>query len=301
MSAVILCAGWDDMHPHTANLICLSCCRPPSRCTIPELRTVSTQLKVDAWEILLSDYPDKAYVHYIIQGLRDGFRIGFQWDSRLTSAVCNMHSTRLRPAAISGYIADELSKGCMLGPFPLTWRERVHVNRFGLIPKGHNTGKYRLITDLSYPNRGSVNDGISPLLTSLSYVTVDDITRMAQQMGRGSLLAKMDIEAADRLVPVHPQDRILQTVEWEGSIYVDPMLPFGLRSAPKIFNAVADALNWCLQQAGIRFVQHYLDDFIVVAPAQSDECRIAVETMDRVCAQLGVPMAPHKREGQQPA
>ncbi len=69
MSAVILCAGWDDMHPHTADLICLSCCRPPSRCTIPELRTVSTQLKVDAWEILLSDYPDKAYVHYIIRGL----------------------------------------------------------------------------------------------------------------------------------------------------------------------------------------------------------------------------------------
>ncbi len=150
------------MHPHTADLICLSCCRPPSRCTIPELRTVSTQLKVDAWEILLSDYPDKAYVHYIIRGLRDGFRIGFQWDSRLTSAVCNMHSTRLRPAAISGYIADELSKGRMLGPFPLTWREWVHVNRFGLIPKGHNTGKYRLITDLSYRSGGSVNDGIFP-------------------------------------------------------------------------------------------------------------------------------------------
>ncbi len=170
-------------------------------------------------------------MHYIIRGLQNGFRIGFQWDSRLTSAVCNMHSTRLRPAAISGYIADVLSKGRMLGPFPLTWRERVHVNRFGLIPKGHNTGKYRLITDLSYPNGGSVNDGISPLLTSLSYVTLDDIVRMAQQMGRGSLLAKMDIEAAYRLVPVHPQDRILQAVEWEGRIYVDPMLPFGCHSA----------------------------------------------------------------------
>ena len=42
------------------------------------------------------------------------------------------------------------------------------------------------------------------------------------------------------------------------------MLPFGLRqSAPKIFNAVADALAWHLHQAGIR---HYLDDFIIVAP-----------------------------------
>ena len=76
----------------------------------------------------------------------------------------------------------------------------------------------------------------------------------------------MDIESAYRLILVHPQDRILQVVEWEGKIYVDPMLPFGLRSAPNFFNAVADALNWCLQRARIRFILHYLDDFIVIAP-----------------------------------
>jgi len=56
----------------------------------------------------------------------------------------------------------------------------------------------------------------------------------------------MDIESAYRQIPVHPQDRILQAVEWEGSVYVDPMLPFGLRSAPKIFTTVADTLQWCL-------------------------------------------------------
>ena len=47
----------------------------------------------------------------------------------------------------------------------------------------------------------------------------------------------MDIESAYRLIPVHPHDRVLQAVSWNGEIYVDPMLPFGLRSAPKIFNA----------------------------------------------------------------
>ena len=90
---------------------------------------------------------------------------------------------------------------------------------------------------------------------------------------------------------------MLQAVEWEGSLYVDPMLPFGLRLAPTIFSAVADALNWCLQRAGIHFIQHYLDDFIIVAPPHSEECQQAVQTMDTVCARLGVPMTPHKREG----
>jgi len=41
---------------------------------------------------------------------------------------------------------------------------------------------------------------------------------------------------------------------------VDPVLPFGLHSAPQILNAVADALSW---------INHYLDDFIVVGPAHS--------------------------------
>ena len=152
-------------------------------------------------------------------------------------------------------------RGRMLGPFPLSWRDRLHINRFGLIPKGHDTGKFRLITDLSYPRGRSVNDGIDSDLTSLSYISVDNVAELVQQLGRGSLLAKVDIESAYRLVPVHPQDRILQAMEWKGNVYVDPMLPFGLRSAPKIFNAVADGLNWCLQQAGVRFSLHYLGRF----------------------------------------
>ena len=189
---------------------------------------------------------------------------------------------------------NELARGRML---PSSWKNRFHLNRFGLLPKGHNTGKYRLITDLSFPRGASVNDGIDPALTSLSYITVDSVAQVVRQLGTGSLLAKMDIESAYRLIPVHLQDRILQAVEWKGKIYVDPMLPFGLRSAPKFFYAVADALNWCLQRAGIRFILHYLDNFIVIAPPQSSECQQAVTTLDSVCSQLGVPMAPHKRDG----
>ena len=31
---------------------------------------------------------------------------------------------------------------------------------------------------------------------------------------------------------------------------IDDMLPFGFRSAPKIFNTVADALEWCVASKG---------------------------------------------------
>ena len=140
----------------------------------------------------------------------------------------------------------------MLGPFRSSSElPPLHINRFGVIPRGHNTGKWRLITYLSYPHNFSVNDGIDQSLYSLTYTTVDDIAETAAHLGPGTLLAKVDIESAYWLIPVHPDDRLLQAVQWVNQIFIDPMLPFGLRSAPKIFNAVADALHCHLQQSGI--------------------------------------------------
>ncbi|KAL5502126.1 hypothetical protein EMCRGX_G008850 [Ephydatia muelleri] len=146
---------------------------------------------------------------------------------------------------------------------------------FSVVPKGHATGKWRLITDLSYTPGKSVNDGINPKLCSLRYTSVDDVATAAAGLGRGALMAKVDIEAAYRLVPVHPHDRPLLGMEWKGQVllsilslvFADPMLPFGLRSAPKIFNAISDALEWHLKSRGIAHLFHYLDDFAILGRA----------------------------------
>ena len=196
------------------------------------------------------------------------------------------------------YLQDELMRGRMLGPFTdLGALPPLQINRFGVIPKGHNTGRWRLITDLSFPQSFSVNDGIDPTLCSMSYVTIDEVANLVTQLGPGALMAKVDIESAYRLIPVHPQDRPLQAMRWDSKVYIDPMLPFGLRSAPKIFNAVADALNWVIAQAGVRTSRHYLDDFIVVGPAGSAECQQALDILTRLCRYLGVPLASHKQVG----
>ena len=113
----------------------------------------------------------------------------------------------------------------MLGPFTETDDlPSLQVNRFGVIPKGHNSGKWRLITDLSYPPGQSINEGIDPALCSMAYTIVDEVTAIVAQLGRGALMSKIDIESAYRLVPVHP----LLAMRWEGHTYIDPMLPFGL-------------------------------------------------------------------------
>ncbi len=70
------------------------------------------------------------------------------------------------------------------------------------------------------------------------------------QRGRFSELAKLDVASAYRIVPGHPEDRPLLGMKWRGGVLVDSALPFGLRSTPKSFTAVADGLEWILQARG---------------------------------------------------
>ena len=63
---------------------------------------------------------------------------------------------------------------------------------------------------------------------------------------------------------MHPEDQCLLGVHWEGVVYVDKVLPFGLRSAPLIFSAIADAAQWILHQSGVKSSLHYLDDYVLV-------------------------------------
>ena len=66
-----------------------------------------------------------------------------------------------------------------------------------------------------------MNDGIPKPLCSMSYITVDDAIQHIIDSGPGSLLAKIDIRSAFRLIPVHPSDRHLLAMLWEDGIYID--------------------------------------------------------------------------------
>ena len=110
-------------------------------------------------------------------------------------------------------------------------------------------------------------------------------------------MAKLDLRSAYRMVPVHPQDQWLLEIEWESQIYLDRALPFGLRSAPKVFSAVADGLAWAMVCSGIAHPIHYLDDFFFCGPSDSVAFQLALDTAVPLCQRLGLPMAPDKVEG----
>ena len=116
-------------------------------------------------------------------------------------------------------------------------------------------------------------------------------------IGPNTLLAKLDIKSAFRLLPVHPTDRHLLGMEWHNSIYLDTCLPFGLRSAPKLFNILANLLEWITSKRGVSVCLHYLDDFLTMGPPTSNCCQSNLDILIYTCKELSVPLAMEKLEG----
>ena len=69
-------------------------------------------------------------------------------------------------------------------------------------------------------------------------MSMDEVAARLVRLGKGALMAKFDLKAAYRNVPVHPDDRWLLGMAWKDQLYVDAALPLGQQSAPAIFNAL---------------------------------------------------------------
>ena len=223
-----------------------------------------------------------------------GFSIGYR-GPRQHRFSRNLPSARHRPTVIRDYISAECSTGNTVGPFTLPPAPDFVVNPLGAVPK--KSGKWRLIMHLSFPEGGSVNDGIAIEEFPLKYITVYDAMDAIMRLGRGAQMAKVDIKNAFRLCPVRPEDQPLLAMCWENRFYYDQVLPFGLRSAPYIFNCLPGAIEWIAKDQGAPTVLHYLDDFFVARSADSSECQNSLETITAVCEELQIPLAAEKQEG----
>ena len=92
-------------------------------------------------------------------------------------------------------------------------------------------------------------------------------------------------------------------MQWEGKFYYDQVPPFGLRSAPFLFNQLSEAAEWLLLgHSGISFVYHTLDDFLVIEPPSpiaphNLACQQSLSSMLLTFKNLEIPIAPHKTQG----
>jgi hypothetical protein len=239
-------------------------CRPNTTSSYPTFTPsagleVHSTLKPDRWELLLKHYPDPEFPKIISGIARYGARVGYE--GPVVRIRRRNHASILRiPSEISLDIAKEIeaSRTHSLPQF-------YYISPLGAVEKRLNGAfnGWRRIHDLSCPRGKSVNDGIKEHFGSLSYQTLDDAVRHIQKHGHRCVLRKRDLKDAFRKIPVSPLDYWLFLFEWDRKVYVDIFLPFGLRTAPFLFNLFGEALHWIIDYVFGLDLVHYLDDFLI--------------------------------------
>ena len=204
-------------YKYTGDLLALEAVGGPA----PQSTPVVGFMQLERWERFLAVHPDQSYAAFLHRGFTYGFRVGFDRSRSLSPAQSNLLSVSLNPLAVSSYLSEEVARGRLKVVSTLHPLREVHTSPIGIIPKANQPGKFRLIVDLSSPQGGSVNDGISPDLCSLSYSSVSRAAAMVRACGKG---AKLDLKSAYRMVPVHSADQHLLGLEWQGTTYIDQAL-----------------------------------------------------------------------------
>ena len=175
-------------------------------------------------------------------------------------------------------IVEELE----LGNYCITKTRPQVVSSLGAITKSN--GSIRLIHDLSRPS-GGVNQFIDS--SSSSYKTVDGATQM---MKPSCYLSKLDLRAAYRSVPIHPDNYKFTGLSWAFQTHskskrvymVDTKLPFGCKKSCQIFQALSNAVARILLKKNVSVV-NYLDDILIISDTKEQnwldlDCAVNVLT-----------------------
>lgn len=252
---------------------------------LPKLEFSPSPLHTQSWSNFLRYYPGPTLVGILTHGVQIGYR-----GKRQSYHSTNHHIHE------PNIITEKLAEDLRLCRVRLT-SEPSFISPLGLVPK--QDGGWRRIHDLSWPPDRGVNQGIPDSWSTIEYMNIDDIYDQVVQAGPGCTIIKRDIKDAFRIVPVAEDNQHLLAFRWNDSTYVECCLPFGLATAPFLFNLFAEALHWILQCLLPAFyMNHYLDDFIAItrSPSVSDPAGAFDEVYNIVTDRLGIPRNTKKDE-----
>ena len=66
------------------------------------------------WDAYLRNHPNEHFKEYILRGIREGFRIGFDWSNQLSLGKCNILSVSQKPQLVEEYIAWNVQRETLL-------------------------------------------------------------------------------------------------------------------------------------------------------------------------------------------
>jgi len=258
-------------------------------------------LKWEGWERRTSRYPDQSIVDAILGICEYGARIGYEGSRTSVTIHPNLSRAEEAPSTVTAEIISELKKNRL----ELYSDYRSLPNHYTASPLGltdKSDGSKRRIHHLSYPaaDPSAINHGIPEEYGAITYSGIEEAIRAIQLFGPGCILIKRDFEAACRHIPVSPLDTPLLGFQWQKQFYAERFLPFGLRTAPYLFNLFAEVFHWTLEaelcQKDLEaIVIHYLDDFLVILPPGAP-VKVYTEAFSELCCAVGLAIKTTKNE-----
>ena len=96
---------------------------------------------MDEWQELLATHPDQQFAQYILTGLKEGFRVGFQ-HQKASLQHCDRNMVGSNQSVVAEYLRTEwqlkrLAKLSMCEAKAMG----IHCSPIGVIPKKNKPGK----------------------------------------------------------------------------------------------------------------------------------------------------------------
>jgi hypothetical protein len=235
---------------------------PPDKVAWIENLIALRPLSLPAWQSELRNDEDKDFLLYLVE---HGVSLTDR-DSVLEPFRCSNYRSAYGRAAdeVNAALDPDIVAGRIFRPFNGEISPFVHA--LGAVPKTAST--VRVIQDHSRPFGRSLNNHLSQ--SNFSFLSVDDAVKL---MSRNCYMAKVDIEAAYRHVPIDPSDWDKLAFTWPSDdlsdTFIDGYLQFGLTNACEIFNCMGRAIMRMMARRGFKCLVVYVDDFIIICQSQA--------------------------------
>jgi len=230
---------------------------------------VSTPIKVDVFESLLSDHPNPAFVRSVCVGLREGFWPFADTHPNEWPEIFDVSDRPPKTNAEREFLQSQIDKEVSIGRFSQPFGPDLLPGMYSMpihaVPKP-GSNKHRLVTDHS-AGKYALNSMISR--EDIAGVTLDNV----QDLGNGLRvfrrnrphaqlhLWKADVSEAYRHMPMHPLWQIKQVVSFQNNRYIDRRNVFGGRGSQRIFHAFMSLVIWiAIFKLSIYFLYIYVDD-----------------------------------------
>ena len=231
--------------------------------------------------------------------LTNGFTCGFSVPSCAVPhpiPVNNHFSIDQHHSVVKDKLSVELKAGRILGPYKSPPFDNFIISPLKLIPK-KTAGEFRLIHNLSFPHFGelSVNAGIDPIHSYVSYETFDVCVSIIQDIGLPCYIAKSDVADAFRNLPLSEECYHLMGFKFGGDFYYDRCLAMGASNSCQTFEMLSTALQWISKtRLKLPYMSHILDDYHFFGKTKPI-CEKSQQQFELLCTDLNLPLRAKKQ------